>query len=122
MAPSAEKLVDIVLPVTAGSLAVAAEMLVGFVGALFLGALLLPGLERTGYPQPDGTTKEYKLTGMTLFFVAHMVVATLVFGFGVSLTPIVTHVSSPLVLANVVAVVLSLALHIWGRRDGSVLR
>jgi delta14-sterol reductase len=116
------KLVDVVLPVTSGSLAVASEMVLGFVGALFLGAMLLPGLERSGYPQPDGSTKEYKLTGMTLFFLTHVVVAAMVFGFGVSLTPIVTHFWSLLVVANVLAVALTLALHLWGRRAGPVLR
>src|SRR5258706_5774721 len=100
----------------------AAEMLFGFVGALFLGAMLLPGLERTGYPQPDGTAKEYKLTGMTLFFVAHVVVAALVFGLDVSLTPIVTHFWSLLIVANVLALALTLGLHVWGRRRGPVLR
>ena len=42
----------------------------------------LPGLERDGYPQLDRTIKAYKLTGMSLFFVTHVVVAALVFGFG----------------------------------------
>src|SRR5204863_6826160 len=82
----------------------------------------LPGLERAGYPRPDGSVKEYKLTGMTLFFVAHVVVAVLVLGLGLSLTPIVAHFWSLFVVANGVAVCLSLALCVWGRRNGAVLR
>jgi len=116
------QVLDIVLPVTAASLVTAAEMVGGFVGALFLGALLLPGLERAGYPQPDGSVKEYKLTGMTLFFVAHVVVAALVFGFGVSLTPLVTHFWSLFAVANMLAVALSAGFYAWGRRPGAVLR
>jgi len=75
---------DLILPVTGATLWTAAQMVVGFVGAVFVGAILLPGLSRSGYPQPDGSLKEYKLTGMTLFFVAHIVFGALVFGFGVS--------------------------------------
>lgn len=113
---------DLVLPVTPESLLTATKMVVGFVGALFLGALVLPGLERSGYPQPDGTTKEYKLTGMTLFFVTHVAVAAMVFGFDVSLTPLIAHFWSLLVVANVLAFSVTLALYLWGRRSGTVLR
>ncbi|HEX4338411.1 MAG TPA: DUF1295 domain-containing protein [Polyangiaceae bacterium] len=112
---------DIVLPITAESLATAAEMVSGFVGALFVGAIVLPGLERSGYPQPDGSTKDYKLTGMSLFFVAHVVVAAAVFGFGVSLTPLVTHFWSLFVVTNALAIALSAAFYLRGRRGG-VLR
>src|SRR5262245_9880105 len=113
---------DIVLPVTAATLLTAAKLVLGFVAALFAGALLLPGLERDGYPQLDGTTKTYKLTGMTLFFTTHVVVAALVFGFGVSLTVLVTHFWSLFVVANVLAFVVTAALYAWGRRQGPTLR
>src|SRR5215471_3787862 len=113
---------DIVLPVTADTLLTAAQLVGGFVLLLFLGALLLPGLERDGYPQLDGTTKTYKLTGMSLFFVTHVVVAALVFGFGVSLTLLVTHFWSLFIVANLLAFALSLALYAWGHRRGPVLR
>ncbi len=113
---------EIVLPITSESLVVAAEMIGGFVGALYLGALVLPGLEREGYTQPDGSTKDYKLTGMTLFFVAHVVVATMVFGFGVSLAPLVTHFWSLFVVANALAIALSAAFYFRGRRAAAVLR
>jgi Delta14-sterol reductase len=113
---------DIVLPITADTLITATALVLGFVAALFAGALLLPGLERDGYPQLDGTRKTYKLTGMTLFFVTHVAVAVLVFGFGVSLTVLVTHFWSLFVVANLLAFGLTLALYLWGRRKGPVLR
>jgi delta14-sterol reductase len=112
---------DLVLPVTAASLWTATQMVLGFVVALFLGARFLPGLDRRGYAQPDGSTKEYKLTGMTLFFVTHIAVAVMVFGFGVSLTPIVTHFWSLFAVANALAIVMTAVLHLQGRREG-VLR
>jgi delta14-sterol reductase len=59
---------------------------------------------------------------MTLFFVAHMVVGVMVFGFGVSLTPIVRHFWSLLVVANVLAVSISVALYVSGPHSGSALR
>jgi Delta14-sterol reductase len=110
---------DLILPVTGASLWTAAEMLTAFVGALFVGALVLPGLERSGYPQPDGRTKDYKLTGMTLFFVTHVAVGVAVFGFGLSLTPIVRHFWSLFVVANALAVFLSVALYLSGSRSGA---
>ena len=102
---------DLILPVTGATLWTATQMVVGFVGALFVGAILLPGLSRSGYPQPDGSHKEYKLTGMTLFFVAHVVFGVMVFGFGVSLTPIVRHFWSLFVVALALATLISLWLY-----------
>lgn len=109
---------DLILPITAATLWTATQMVVGFLGALFLGARFLPGLERSGYPQQDGSIKEYKLTGMTLFFVVHIVVGVLLFGFGVSLTPIVRHFWSLFVVALAIAVLITAGLYAWGRRDG----
>jgi delta14-sterol reductase len=109
---------DIVLPITPGTLWTATEMVTGFLGALFLGARFLPGLERAGYPQPDGIVKDYKLTGMTLFFVAHMVVGVMVFGFGISLTPVVMHFWSLFAVALAIAVLITAVLYFQGRRDG----
>jgi delta14-sterol reductase len=114
-------LYDLVLPVTLASLSTAAEMIGLFVGALFVGAIALPGLERSGYPQPGGGPKEYKLTGMTLFFVTHVLAAVLVFGFGVSLTPIVRHFWSLLVVANALALALSVGLYLRGPRGPHAL-
>jgi Delta14-sterol reductase len=113
---------DIVLPVSAESLVTATKIVVGYLAAMFLGAMFLPGLERDGYPQRDGTIKHYKLTGMTLLFVTHVVVAIMVFGFGVSLTPLITHFWSLFIVANVLALIITAALYFWGRRRGEVPR
>ncbi len=113
---------ELLLPVTAQTLWTATQMVVGFVGALFVGALLLPGLERDGYRQPDGSTKRYKLTGMTLFFVAHMIVGVATLGFGVSLTPIVRHFWSLFTVTNVLAILISVALWVRGSRGKSALK
>jgi delta14-sterol reductase len=112
-------MIESALPVTAATLSTAAQMVLGFIAALFLGALLLPGLERDGYPQPDGRRKAYKLTGMTLFFMTHIAVGVALFGFGVSLTPIVTHFWSLFAVANAVAVLWTLILVASGRRRGA---
>jgi Delta14-sterol reductase len=108
---------DLVLPVTLDTLWTAAKLIFGFVAALFVGALVLPGLEREGYPQADGSTKHYKLTGMTLFFVTHVVIAVSVFGFGVSLALLISHIWSLFIVANVLAFGLTFALYLWGRRS-----
>jgi delta14-sterol reductase len=113
---------DLILPVTGTTLCTATQMMVGFVGALFVGARLLPGLERSGYPQPDGTTREYKLTGMTLLFVAHGAAFVAVFGFGVSLTPVVRHFWSLFAVANALAIAISLSLYARASRRESALR
>jgi delta14-sterol reductase len=113
---------ELILPVTAASLLTATKMVGGYMIAMFLGALLLPGLERLGYEQPNGERAAYKLTGMTLFFITHLVLAAATFGFGISLTPILTHFWSIFVLANLVALFWSLGLYVWGRRSGDVLK
>jgi delta14-sterol reductase len=112
----------LLLPVTLPSLATAAMMVSGFVGLLFIGALALPGLERRGHALPNGETKAYKLTGMSFFFLLHIAVGIATFGFGVSLTPIVQHFWSLLIVATVLAIAWSLALYAYGRRRGPVLK
>ena len=109
---------DRLLPVTLETLLTATEMALGFIAALWLGSLLLPGLERKGYPHPDGTRKPYKLTGMTLFFMMHIALGVATFGFGVSLTPVVTHFWSVFIVANVVAVLWTLYLFERRSRPG----
>ena len=109
----------LVLPVTPATLATAAVMVLGFVAALFVGAILLPGLEREGYPQPDGTRRTYKLTGMTLFFLTHIVLGVATIRFGVTLTPILSHFWSILIVANAIAVIATVALFVRGRRRGA---
>jgi Delta14-sterol reductase len=100
---------DLVLPVTGATLARATLMVLGFTAALFVAALVLPGLER------DGRAKSYKLTGMTLFFMTHIVLGVATFGFGMSLTPLITHFWSIFIVANAVAVVITAWLMVKGR-------
>jgi Delta14-sterol reductase len=106
---------ELLLPITPSTLLEAAEMVVGFVAALWLGARFLPGLERKGYRQPDGTRKNYKLAGMTLYFMTHIVLGVTTFGFGLSLTPVITHFWAIFVVANALALGLSLFLFVRGR-------
>src|SRR6266508_6272960 len=112
----------LLLPITAESLLRATEMVIVFLVVLFIGAIMLPGLDRRGYPLPNGETREYKLTGMTFFFLLHIVVGIAVFGFGISLTPIVQLFWSLFIVANIIAIVWSLALYVSGRRGHSVLK
>jgi len=112
----------LLLPVTEGTLAAAAWMVLGFIAVLFAGSLVLPGLDRRGQPLPNGETKVYKLTGMTLFFLLHIAVGIATFGFGLSLTSIVQHFWSLAIVANTVAIVWILAIYAYGRRGGAVLR
>ena len=108
----------LMLPVTFETLRFATVMVLGFVFALFLGARFLPGLERKGYPQPDGSRKEYSLTGMTLFFMTHIALGIATFGFGVTLTPIVTHFWSICIVANILAFAVSFVLYLRAKRSG----
>ncbi|MFW6197626.1 MAG: hypothetical protein ACOC5B_02060 [Myxococcota bacterium] len=112
----------LLLPVTADTLGTATLMALGFMAALFVGSMVLPGLERLGYPLPDGTRKRYHLTGMTLFFFAHVAAFVATFGFGVSLTPVVRHFWSLLIVANVVAFVVTGALFFSARRRPDRMR
>ncbi len=110
---------DIVLGVTPATLWTATQMVLGFIVSLFVASIVLPGLDREGYPQPNDERLPYKLSGMTLFFITHIVVAIATIAFDVSLTPLVTHFWSLLIVANVVAFVWTAALYVWGRREGA---
>src|SRR4026209_1851485 len=113
---------SLLLPITLQSLSIATWMVLGFIGALFVGSIVLPGLDRRGYALPNGDKKAYKLTGMTLFFLTHIAVGIATFGFGISLTPILQHFWSLFIVANVVAVIWSLAIYAYGKRRGPVLK
>ena len=118
-----DALSGLVLPVTAGTLLTAFEMVAAYLVLMFLGARFLPGLERRGYPLPQtGETVVYNLTGLTLFLWTHVVVAILVLGFGWRLTPLITHFWSLFIVINAVAVIWSLALLLWGYRSANVVR
>lgn len=112
----------LLLPVTANSLGTATWMVLGFIGILFVGAIVLPGLERRGFRLPNGETKEYKLYGMTFFFLLHIALGIATFGFGISLTPIVQHFWSLFIVANVIAIAWALALYMYGKRGGAFLK
>lgn len=110
------------LPVTPKSLETATLMVLGFIGVLFVGAIILPGLERRGSSLPNGGTKDYKLYGMTFFFLIHIALEIATFGFRISLAPIVQHFWSLLIVTNVVAIVWSVALYVYGKRGGTVMK
>ena len=97
-------------------------MVVGFIVVLFISALVLPGLDRRGYPLRNGDTKEYKLTGMTLFFLLHIFLGIAIFGFKISLVPIIQNFWSLFIVANGIAMLWSLALYLYGKRSGNVLK
>jgi delta14-sterol reductase len=90
-------------------------MVLSFVAALFLGAIVLPGPVRDGQPQADGTRKRYKLTGMTLFVATHVVVGVGTLAFGFSLAPLVAHFWGLFAGANLLALVVSAVLYRQGR-------
>jgi hypothetical protein len=70
----------LLLPVTVESLVMATWMVLGFIAVLFFGSIILPGLDRPGYPMLEGQAKDYKLTGMTLFFLLHIALGVATFG------------------------------------------
>ena len=47
----------LILPISLETLITATWMVLGFIGVLFVGSILLPGLERRGYSLPNGETK-----------------------------------------------------------------
>lgn len=98
----------------AGTLAYA-----GFFGLMLLAARVLPGPSVLGFPQPDGQRKYYRLNGLALFVLTHMLVITGTRLFGLSLAPLVGAWFWPLLAgANVFAVVWAFALYFGGRRRG----
>src|SRR5262245_3604146 len=86
-----------------------------FVAALFFAGMVLPGTERDGQPQADGTRKRYKLTGMTLFVATHVVLVAGTLLFRLSLAPLVDHFVGLFVGANLLALAVSAILFARGR-------
>ncbi len=104
---------------TLSSLVVATLAYGGFFVAMLLAARVLPGPRVLGFAQPDGQRKHYRLHGMALLVLTHMVVIAGTLVFGLSLAPLVTTWFWPLfAAANVFAVVWSLALYAGGRSRG----
>ena len=92
-------------------------MMLVFFAALFAGSILVPGRRITG-PDPEGTSRTYKLNGFTLF-VLTVSVALLAQALGwFSLSALCTHFAALFVAANVFAFVLSGWLYWRGTRSG----
>jgi Delta14-sterol reductase len=112
----------LLLPITVETLGTAIWMVICFIGVLFVGSIVLPGPERRGFVLPNGETKNYKLSGMALFFLLHIAVGIATFGLGISLTPIVQHFWSLFIVAFALAIAWALALYGYGKRSGVVLK
>jgi len=78
-------------------------IVVGFIAALFVGTLLLPGRMVEGFAQPDGRTKSYRINGLALWIATHAVLIAGWF-FGLSLAPLLDRFWSLFAAANIVAV------------------
>lgn len=98
-------------------------MLAGFVAAMFLGTLFLPGKVLEGFPQPDGTRKSYKLNGLQLFLATTLAVAAGTLVFHLSLAPLHTYFWYLFAAANLFAFACTGILYVRGRRRaGAELR
>lgn len=94
----------------------AAAIYAGFVVALFVGAMIFPGRWVSGFPQPGGGRKDYKINGMSLWVATHMFVITGTMMFDLSLAPLVDHFWDLFVVINGVSVLWTLVLYAGGRR------
>ncbi len=89
-----------------GTLLKASAMVSGFVGALFLGSMLLPGRRVTG-PEVEGQSTTYTLNGLALFLMT-VIVACLAQASGwFSLSVLHTHFAALFVVTNVFAFAVS---------------
>ncbi|MCA9637539.1 MAG: hypothetical protein KC420_16040 [Myxococcales bacterium] len=89
----------------------------GFIGGLFLATMILPGKVHRGLPTPAGERRYYKLNGMALWVLTHMVVIGATLTLGLSLSPLVTTWFWPLlVAANLISIAASLWLYLGGKR------
>jgi delta14-sterol reductase len=111
-----------VQPVTWSSLATAAAVYGAFFFGLLAAAAILPGKTCLGFPQPDGARKHYKMNGMALWVLVHIVVIGGKLVLDLSLTRLVAGFWSYLVVANVFALAWSLILYMGGRRRGCATR
>ena len=98
------------------TLALALAGLTAFFFALLYASRFLPGREVMGFPQPDGARKRYRLNGMSLWVLTHMVVIAGTLHFDLSLSPLVTRLFWPLfVAANLFSIAWALLLYVRGR-------
>lgn len=92
-----------------------------FFFALLLASRALPGRRVLGFAQPDGQRKHYRLNGLALFVLTHMIVIGATLWFGASLAPLVTTWFWPLfIAANVFSLIWSLVLYVRGRGRGAL--
>jgi delta14-sterol reductase len=92
---------------------------IGFVAALFLASLVLPGRTALGRPRPDGSERRYRLNGLAVF-VAAALVAALTTAFGLwSPAILLARIGSLLIVANVFALVAGVILYVTGRPTGA---
>jgi delta14-sterol reductase len=103
------------LPITAETLGRASLWVSAFVLLLFVLSRVLPIPYVEGFRTPAGTHERYRLTGLPLFFLTLGGVVACFFG-GISLTPLLTHFWSLLLVANVLAFGLLGYLFVRGRR------
>ena len=116
------EILDLLLPVTGKNLLIAFIMILVFFILLFLGAKFLPGFKGVGEPLKDGTRKEYKLTGLILFLLATFGAILILILYQVrdslfwNLRYIAIRFWSLLIVANIITVVWTIVLFIFGRR------
>jgi delta14-sterol reductase len=109
-------------PISLSSLATAALVYGAFFFALLLLAIVLPGKVVTGFPQPDGATKTYRMNGPALWVATHIFVIGSALVLQLSLAPLVRDFWSYLVVANVWAFAWSGILYVRGRKLGCTPR
>jgi len=114
----------LLLDVTPATLLRAMMMVLGFFAAQFLGARVLPGKRESGFPTPTGEVLSYKLNGLAAFLLTPIVLLVWCLAFGGSLTPVLSHFWSLLIVANLLVAVVLTFLMIRGRaqRSDSLLR
>ncbi len=104
-----------IAPLTGPLVLRAALLTTGFFAVLFVGAMVLPGPKREGFPQPNGDRKTYRLTGLSSFLGTNAAAAVWL-ATGHSLSDLLRHFWSYFVVANVVAVLITAWLFVVGRR------
>jgi Delta14-sterol reductase len=97
----------------------AALLFFGFVAALFLASLALPGRLTQGVTLADGTRPRYTLNGFAVFLVTAALTAASLFAMPGALAAVHDHFLPLLVVANAFAFTLSIYLTIKGRRASS---
>src|SRR5580692_2226410 len=103
-------------PFDPAALLAAAALLAGFVGALFVGSLLVPGTRAKGAPLPGGGQETYTLNGFRLFLAAAAATAALLVLRPGALAFVHASFWPLFVVANAFAFAFSAYLAVRGRR------